>query len=58
MTVILSTPQQSTQKERHEFGRGIIRELSKYLYKSPKSAYKEAVSNALDQMTKKDKKKS
>jgi hypothetical protein len=39
-------------KERHEFGRGIIQELAKYLYKSPKSAFKEAVSNALDQMPK------
>jgi hypothetical protein len=38
--------------KKHEFGRGIIRELAKYLYKSPKSAFKEAVSNALDQMTK------
>jgi hypothetical protein len=51
MAIALQSPQQPT-KERHEFGRGIIRELSKYLYKNPKSAYKEAVSNALDQMTK------
>jgi hypothetical protein len=29
-----------------------LRELAKYLYKSPKSAFKEAVSNALDQMAK------
>jgi Histidine kinase-, DNA gyrase B-, and HSP90-like ATPase len=41
-------------RDRHEFGPGIIRELAKYLYKSTKSAFKEAVSNALDQMTKDD----
>ncbi|HEY7079168.1 MAG TPA: hypothetical protein VH500_05670, partial [Nitrososphaeraceae archaeon] len=53
MTITIpSIQQQSPTKERPEFGRGIIRELSKYLYKNPKSAYKEAVSNALDQMTK------
>ena len=47
-----ATPKESPVRERHEFGRGVIRELAKYLYKSPKSAFKEAVSNALDQMAK------
>ena len=46
------TSKESTIKERHEFGPGIIREVSKYMYKSPKSAFKEAVSNALDQQSK------
>jgi Histidine kinase-, DNA gyrase B-, and HSP90-like ATPase len=54
MAVTLPTSRQPSIKERHEFGPGIIRELAKYLYKSPKSAYKEAVSNALDQMPKDD----
>src|SRR5262249_40388586 len=50
----MATPKELPMKERHEFGRGIIRELAKYLYKSPRSAFKEAVSNALDQMPKDD----
>jgi Zn-dependent metalloprotease len=44
----------TVSKQRHEFGHGIIRELAKYLYKNLKSAFKEAVSNALDQMSKDD----
>jgi hypothetical protein len=44
----------TVSKQKHEFGRGIIRELAKYLYRNPKFAFKEAVSNALDQMPKDD----
>jgi hypothetical protein len=33
-----ATPKESPIRERHEFGRGIVRELAKYLYESPKSA--------------------
>jgi hypothetical protein len=52
MATDLASSKESPIKERHEFGPGIIREVSKYLYKSPKSAFKEAVSNALDQQSK------
>jgi histidine kinase/DNA gyrase B/HSP90-like ATPase len=52
MANISETQKESPTRERHEFGRGIIQELAKYLYKSPKSAFKEAVSNALDQQSK------
>jgi len=54
MATDFATPKESPTRERHEFGPGIIRELAKYLYKSPKSAFKEGVSNALDQMPKDD----
>ena len=28
-----ATPKESPVRERHEFGRGVIRELAKYLYR-------------------------
>jgi hypothetical protein len=36
--------------EKERFGRGLIREISKYVYKNPIVVYREAVSNALDAM--------
>jgi hypothetical protein len=36
--------------EKQRFGRGLIREISKYVYKNPIVVYREAVSNALDAM--------
>jgi hypothetical protein len=54
MATDFAAPKESPIRQRHEFGPGIIRELSKYPYKSPKAAFKEAVSNALDQMPKDD----
>lgn len=36
--------------EKQRFGRGLIREISKYIYKNPIVVYREAVSNALDAM--------
>ena len=36
--------------EKQRFGRGLIREISKYVYKNPIVIYREAVSNALDAM--------
>lgn len=44
-------------KEKHEIGPMLIRELATILYKSSVSAYKEAVSNALDTMVPFDDKK-
>ena len=36
--------------EKQRFGRGLIREISKYVYKNPIVVYREGVSNGLDAM--------
>lgn len=41
--------------EPHEFGENAIRELSRHLYKHPKSALKEGITNGLDQQSSKPK---
>lgn len=43
---------EESRKDNHEFGDNAINELSQHLYKSPKSAIKEATSNGLDQQDK------
>ena len=43
---------EESEKNNHEFGDNAIIELSQHLYKSPKSAIKEGVSNGLDQQDK------
>jgi Histidine kinase-, DNA gyrase B-, and HSP90-like ATPase len=52
MAVTLPTPQQQLPiKESHEFGPGVLRELSTKLYRNPLAALREAVSNSFDAMS-------
>ena len=48
-------PKIDNQIEPHEFGENAIRELSRHLYKHPKSALKEGITNGLDQQSDKPK---
>jgi Histidine kinase-, DNA gyrase B-, and HSP90-like ATPase len=51
MAETLPTPQQPPIKESHEFGPGVLDELSTKLYKNPLAALREAVSNSFDAMS-------
>ena len=52
MAITLPAPaQQPTTKERHEFGPGLLPELSIKLYKNPLAALREAISNSFDAMS-------
>jgi len=52
VAITLPAPaQQPTTKERHEFGPGLLPELSIKLYKNPLAALREAISNSFDAMS-------